>query len=259
MSENKFVKTNRIGEEMLNNFGSKMIIVGYRSCSDIDVYFPYYSSIVKNVRYDHFKNGNVKCDYEPRIIGHGWLGKGKYKMSENGKDTRCYDVWHNMLRRCYDDKLKKKHETYKNCILCEEWHDFQVFAEWYEENYYEIEGQRMHLDKDILVKGNKVYSPCTCVFVPNNINTMFTKSDKARGKYPIGVTYYKLTNKYLSACSDGKKRRIHLGYFYTPEEAFYAYKICKEKIIKQISEEYKDKIPSNLYYALNKYEVKITD
>lgn len=259
MNKNEQVKTDRIGEKAVNKLGSNMIIIGYRKCSDIDVYFPYYNSVVKNTRYDHFKDGSIKCNYEPRICGVGYLGEGKYKMSENGKDTRCYDIWHNMLRRCYDYKIKKKHETYKDCVLCRDWLNFQNFAKWYEENYYEVDEQVMHLDKDILYKGNKIYSPETCVFVPQNINAMFTKSDKVRGQYPIGVCYYKWTNKYQSSCCDGRKNRISLGYFDTPEEAFYAYKNCKEKVIKQVAEEYKNKIPYKLYKAMYDYKVDIND
>ena len=86
-----------------------------------------------------------------------------------------------MLRRCYDEKLHKKYPTYIDCKVCEEWLNFQNFAKWYYNNYYEIENEKICLDKDILHKGNKIYSPDNCVFVPNNINVLFVKSDKSRG------------------------------------------------------------------------------
>ena len=82
----------------------------------------------------------------------------------------------------------------------------------------------MELDKDILFKGNKIYSPSTCIYVPHRINSLFTKSDSARGDYPIGVTYHKRDCVYESKLSYlnkyGKKDRIYLGRFNNPLEAF---------------------------------------
>ena len=101
---------NRVGEINYNTFGSKMIIVEYRGALDIDVYFPEYDWIVKNVRYTVFKNGNIKCPFDRSVFGVGYLGEGKYKCKENGKDTRVYKTWHHMLERCYDKKYKEKTE-----------------------------------------------------------------------------------------------------------------------------------------------------
>ena len=167
-----------------------------------------------------------------------------------------------MLMRCYYDKYQKKHPTYKGCTVCEEWHNYSNFKNWYDENYYEIEGEQMALDKDILVKGNKTYSPNTCVFVPQNINTLFIKRNKARGKYPIGITFNKDANKFIAKCNtfyNVKKQQKYLGLYNTIEDAFNAYKKFKETEIKQIADEYKDKIPNKLYEAMYNYEVEITD
>ena len=100
-------KTDRIGKRNYNTFGSEMVITDYRKANDIDVYFPQYDWIAKNTRYDVFKNGNIKCPYEPRIYGIGYLSEGKYKGSENCKKTRVYDTWYGMLERCYDENFIK--------------------------------------------------------------------------------------------------------------------------------------------------------
>ena len=99
-------KIDRIGEERVNNFGSKMIIKDYRGCMDIDVYFPEYNWTFKHAQYTHFKRGNIKCPYEKRCFGVGFLGEGKYKVRENGKLTDEYKIYHDMLRRCYDLKYR---------------------------------------------------------------------------------------------------------------------------------------------------------
>ena len=117
----------------------------------------------------------------------------------------------------------------------------------------------MQLDKDILIKGNKVYSPETCVFVPQNINELFVKRNIDRGIYPIGVHLNKLNNKYIAQCAQGQGKIINLGCFNAPKEAFNVYKLFKEDIIKQIADKYKILIPQKLYNAMYEYEVEITD
>ena len=245
----------RTGEINYNNFGSKMEIVNYRNANDIDVYFEEYDCIVENKQYKNFKIGNIRCPYN-RNKYNGFLGEGKYNTKENGKKTKCYQTWFNMLIRCYDEEYKNKKTTYKDATVCEEWHNFQNFAKWYEENYYGVKDEEMQLDKDILCKGNKIYSPETCIYVPERINILFVKSLTNKGDYPIGVV--KNGKKYNWQLSK-KDRRIRGYGFNTPEEAFYGYKQAKEQYIKEVAEEYKDKIPQKLYEAMYKYEVEITD
>lgn len=257
-------KLDRIGKVGYNNFGSKMVIVGYRKAMDIDVYFPEYNWTFKNATYSTFKKGNIKCPYERRYCGIGYIGEGKYNVKENGKTTKCYDTWRSMLMRCYNEKCIYKNPTYIDCKVCNKWHCYQNFAEWYYKNYYEVDGERMTLDKDILHKDNKIYSSENCVFVPNNINVLFTKSDKARGKYPIGVTYHKQARKFMTQCNvydfkENKTKRIYLGSYNNLTEAFEVYKRFKEKYIKEVANYYKEQIPTKLYDALYNYEVDIND
>ena len=255
-------KVNRIGEERLNNFGSKMVILDYRTNRDIDVYFPEYNWIAKNVIYQNFKKGEIKCPYERNVYGVGYIGEGKYKCKENGKTTRVYKTWHGMLEKCYSDKCHGKHPTYIDCKASEEWHNFQNFAKWYYENYYEVEGERMHLDKDILVKHNKIYNPETCIFVPQTINLLFTKRNNARGESVIGTI--PVNGKYLVQChlinlKTGKSKQKNLGRYETQEKAFEVYKYYKEKNIKQVADYYREQIPEILYNILYNYEVEIDD
>ena len=107
-------KVNRTGEERVDTFGGKMIIKEYRSAKDIDVYFPEYNWVFEHTTYSNFKNGNIKCPYEPRLYGKGYLGEGKYKAFENGKLTEKYEICHGMVERCYDPKHHEKYSTYKD-------------------------------------------------------------------------------------------------------------------------------------------------
>lgn len=254
----------RIGEKNINNFGSEMIITEYKKAIDIDVYFPQYNWTAKNKRYEHFKKGEIKCPYERTVYRIGYLGEGKYKVCENGKLTRVYDTWNHMLQRCYDEKFHKKRPTYKDCKASKEFHNFQNFGEWDDENYYQIEGEKMCLDKDILYKGNKIYSLNTCIYVPQTINNLFTKRQNGRGDNLIGTYYHKRDKVYQAQCNlinpeIGKSKQKTLGIYDTEVEAFKVYKYYKERNIKEVADYYKDKIPTKLYQAMYDYEVEITD
>lgn len=234
-----------------------MKIIKYNNYSDIDIEFEN-GYVSKNNTYQNFKKGQVRNYLIEYVFGVACLGQGKYISEKNDIVTPEYECWINMLRRCYSDKYKKQFPTYKTCIACDEWLNFQNFAEWYNQNFYTAKNENMHLDKDILVKGNKIYSPETCIFVPSRINKLFIKGDNFRGKYPIGVTYKSDINKFIARCNTLDKRK-NLGVFSTEEEAFNKYKTFKEKYIKQVADEYKDYIPDKLYKALYKYEVSIAD
>ncbi|MFQ9297921.1 MAG: AP2 domain-containing protein [Clostridia bacterium] len=255
-------KIDRTGERGINNFGSEMVIINYRKAIDIDIYFPEYNYVIKNKTYSDFKNGEIKCPYDRRVFGVGCVGEGKYKVLENGKATRVYSTWHCMLRRCYDKEFHKKNPTYKDCTVYKEWHNFQNFGKWYDNNYYEIEGEKMCLDKDILVKHNKVYSPETCIFVPERINTLFIKCDKSRGDSVIGTS--PKDGKYQVSCNlinpvTGESKKEYLGFYDTQEKGFETYKYYKEKNIKEVAEYFKRYIPIELYQVLYSYEVEIDD
>ena len=252
-------KKERIGEVNYNNFGSKMIITNYRNYSDVDIYFPEYDWTAENKTYDHFKKGQIKCPYEPKVYGVGYIGEGKY----TSKNSKPYNAWRAMIQRCYYEKHLKLRSSYRGCEICEEWLNFQNFAKWYDENYYSIPNEKTHLDKDILFKNNKIYSPETCIFVPQRINEFFTKNDKRRGDLPLGVSIS--NNKYVAGCKNKNisDKPIYLGTYNTIEEAFEVYKIFKEDSIKKIVDSYEEIIPdphySRLKNAIYNYKVEITD
>ncbi len=190
---------------------------------------------------------------EKTVFGIGCVGEGKYCSRDGSKMSKDYTCWSSLMARCYSENYQINYPTYHNCKVKKEWHNYQNFAEWYEGNY--VKG--WELDKDILVKGNKVYSSETCCFVPKEINYLFTKRQNKRGKLPMGVTLSQ-SNKFLSRLSiKGKKK--HIGVYQTPEEAFYAYKKAKEKYIKEVAEKWKGQIADNVYQAMINWKVEITD
>lgn len=258
----KYPECLRIGEEKINNQGLRMKIIDYTSCRNMTILFDD-GTILYNVEYGNFKNGSVTNYNHKDIFGVACRGYGKHKNWENSRCTDKYNTWVGMLERCYSDKLHNKRKTYLNCSTVDEWLNFQTFGDWYDLNYTSYGSGKMCLDKDILVKGNKIYSPQTCVFVDDRINALITKNESVRGLYPIGVTKIKNKNQYLAQCRVLELgRQLKLGKFDTPEEAFYVYKQFKEKYIKQVADEYKEKYPNfpqKLYDALYSYQVEIDD
>lgn len=189
------------------------------------------------------------------IYGIG-MNDNIFPVHINGSLIKSYVQWRSMLCRCYDPKFHLKEPSYIGCTVCEEWLLFSNFKKWFDKNY--IKGY--DLDKDILFKGNKIYSPETCCFVPHKINTLFIKNDKDRGKFPIGICLDKNAKKIRAQININRKVK-YLGIFNTIEEAFNVYKIAKEDYISEIAEEYygKSLISENVYHAMLNYKVEITD
>ena len=208
-------------------------------------------------RLDHIKSGEIKDLYAPSVFGVGVVGT-KYPISVNGVKTKEYVLWVDMLKRCYSDAYQKKQPTYIGCEASENFKYYEYFYEWCHKQIGFGNGG-FHLDKDLLIKGNKVYSEDTCVFIPSEINTMLVKSDKKRGEHLIGVCWH-ITNKaFMSQVSKNKGKPKHLGYFKTEIEAFNAYKQAKEYFVKEQANKWKDQIDPRAYKALMNYQVEITD
>ncbi|AAW67498.1 hypothetical protein [Listonella phage phiHSIC] len=145
------------------------------------------------------RDGRVKDRLARSVCGVGFIGDGMYQPTVNGKMSKVYSCWNSMLGRCYDENLRHKHPTYKDCTVCDEWHNFQNFAEWHEANYPK-DGKSYQLDKDLKVIGNKDYSPEKCMFVSVEINHFTIDSGASRGKYMIGVC--KSGEKLIAQCSN---------------------------------------------------------
>lgn len=250
----------RLGEKRVNNQGCLMVIVEYVDANNMTVEFQDKYQTKIHASYKNFNDGNIKNPYYPSVYGVGMVGV-KYPTGADWKNTQEYKAWNHMLERCYSEKLKNNHPTYKDVTCCEEWLLFENFYEWLhsQENFNKwLNGDRWALDKDILVKGNKIYSPKTCCLVPPNINSLFTKRD--RGELPIGVK--KSWNRYEANCVNPfTNKREYIGRYDTVEAAFQAYRFYKENIIKQVAQiEYdKGNITKQCYGAMMNYEVEITD
>lgn len=229
-------------------------VLKYRSSEDIDIVF-LDTGYQTNVRLGNLTQGTIKDRNIPSVFGVGVIGERPKETSVQRKKT--YSMWKKMIERCYCSERYHKNPTYSECSVSEYFKNFANFYNWCEHQVGFSVG-RFALDKDILIKGNKIYSENTCCFVPTEINNLFVKSDKLRGSTPIGVYFSKANNKYRAEVRLYGKGK-YLGSFETPEEAFYVYKEAKEKHIKEVAEKWRDEIDIRVYEVLLRYEVSIND
>jgi len=182
-----------------------------------------------------------------------WVGNVKV----DGKMIKEYVLWKGMLERCFDEKLKQKKPTYEGVTCSKDWLSMTTFIEDVSQmKGYGLKG--WEFDKDILQKGNKLYSKDTCCFVPLEVNNLLTKRDNCRGEYPVGVYFEKASGKFKAQLRINGKKKF-LGYFTTPEEAFQAYKLAKEARIKVVANKWKHLLDERVFQALMAYEVSIDD
>ena len=205
----------------------------------------------------HIRSGKVKDPYMPSVFGVGVSGN-KYPFRIDGIKTKEYALWCDMLRRCYSDAYKKRQPTYEGCKCSDNFKSYEYFYEWCH-NQIGFGVSDFELDKDLLVKGNKIYSENICVFIPSEINSLLTKRESSRGKHLIGVCWSKRDKSFVAQVSKNKGKREHLGYFKTEIEAFNAYKEAKETFVKELANKWEGKIDPRAYEALMSYQVEITD
>lgn len=160
-----------------------------------------------------------------------------------------YSKWVGMIRRAYSQGEHKRHPSYIGCSTIPEWHYFMTFRAWMETQDWDGK----ELDKDLLVVGNKVYGPNTCVFVDAKVNTFLTECNASRGEWPIGVYFQKDAGKYRAMCSDPKTgKRKSLGYFSNSEEAHKAWLDKKIELAYDLASEQSD--PRIASALIDRYE-----
>ncbi len=253
----------RLGKEYVTNSGWKGVAIEYKDAHNVLVRWQDGSESWHSA--SNLLCGSVKPPMQPSVEGIGYFGIGRFVPNSYAKGEvapeKIYGYWVRMFSRCYNEfELQKSTgRSYADKYVHEHWHNFQNFAEWaLSQPNWDEEG--FELDKDLLVKGNDVYSESTCCFLPAEINVFLV--DKRSGKYPKGV--HEITPKtpnetvgYIARCNvDGERK--YLGFYPTPEQAFEAYKQCKEAHAKVLAERWKHKLTDVAYNALYDFKAEMS-
>lgn len=190
------------------------------------------------------------------------VNNGKYTARNGSKNRKEYTLWQDMLKRC-TIKFQTESPSYVGTTCSENFKSYEYFYEWCQRQTgfgnIDENNRGWHLDKDLLVKGNKIYSEDTCCFIPQTINSLLIRSGSRAGRFLLGVYWDKHHRKFISQCNDSKGKRVKLGLYNEEKDAFIAYKTYKEALIKEVASEYKDRVDENVYKALINYKLEETD
>lgn len=220
-------------------------------------------SILKDIHMQKLRTLNIKGDGETT---HGFYNSGGEQRTRDaeGKKTKACQLWENMRVRTQYWPLKdeKRMGRYADVIVCDEWKDFQKFSQWFDQvrvlGFFQDGWQ---LDKDLLFKGNKEYSPVNCVFLPEEVNKALNIKPRARGSYPVGICPANRSGK-IDVRYDCKDERFKLRKYMDEREinlAFDMYKEARKGYIVSLAEKYKEYLDPRAYSALLSYEIEIDD
>ena len=261
MYVNKTSNGNReknLGKEFETNNCGKCFIVGYKNSKEVTVMF-YEPMYTTQCTMQNLRMGRVVNPFYPTVCDIGYKGLGSFNCVTHKK---AYFLWVNVLTRITENFYKERSSSYKDVTVCEEWLNFQNFAEWcYSQKFFNAKddaGNLYHIDKDILHKGNKVYCPKYCTFVPPYINTLVLNRKSKRGNHPVGVSFDRKNSKFRASVNFQTCTK-NLGRFTTEKEAFLAYKKAKESYIKDVANKWKGRIDHKTYLALLDWEISADD
>lgn len=197
---------------------------------------------------DKMRARAIKDLLAPTVYGRGFIGSGKHN---NKTSPKAYKRWLQIFERCYSEKLHKKFPTYSDCSVYKEWWNFQNFAEWYSINSV----PNYELDKDILSLGNRVYHPEFCVFVPKEINMLFSYKQNPSRHLPRGVAKHpKSKGRYISTCGFSEAGNYG-GAFDTIEQARENYITNKNRKVQMVAEKYNGLVDERVIKVMLSFDI----
>ena len=234
-----------VGDVFESNQGCKFRVVRCNNSKDFKVRFLDNYGFERTTTKQKIKKGAIKNPYYPSVCSVGYMGVGDFVSKKDGRLTKEYSTWKAIIRRCYAKESRLTNRSYKDVRVCDEWHNFQNFAEWYSSKHGDGD---FSIDKDLLSPNSKVYSPENCVLIPREINSAI-------------ITPYNSLKKPLDR-SGGfavyitkENNGVYLGTFKTAQDAHQAYVVAKEAYVKEVANEWRGRIDERVYDALMNWTV----
>lgn len=233
----------KVGDIFHTNQGCNVRVIRIVNSKNIDIEYIDNFGYITTTSLQHLNSGSLKNPYYPTVFNIGYIGVGQYIASVSGRNTIQYDAWRNMLRRCYCPSYQSSQPSYIGCVVDPIWHNFQTFAGWYcnHPNY----NKGYHLDKDIIIEGNRIYGPQYCTLVPEVINNLFREHGERSKNRELPIGIYKHGDKFQVEYNG-----TYYGTCNTVEEATQKYIDCKRNYILQILYQYKYNLDADVYYAM---------
>lgn len=207
-----------------------------------------------DVNKEKILTNRVVNPYGPSVYNRGFRGVGPHQSClPSGKQNPLYTKWTAMLKRCYSETCRHEYPSYTHVEVCEEWLNFQEFANWCVNDGKYMTGHE--LDKDLLSGESKIYSPETCCFIPSEINSTIIVPFKPTSKLePRGISLTPYGKYKVSTVKNGIT--THRGNFDDLDTAIEVYvKNTKEKI-HELANKYKSQITEEVYNRLMNYPNK---
>lgn len=237
-----------------NNYGD-VVVLEYNNAIDVTIKFLNTGNVRKTAT-SELKKGEIRDNEAFPVYKMGVMDIPN-ELRRGQPNPREYSIWNGIRQRCYNENNRDKLMSYKGIKMSDNFKLYSYFKEWCNKQIgFNEDGWQ--LDKDILVRSNKVYSAETCAFVPNEINCLIHTGKSYRGLLPQGVVLSSNKKRYRDRVSMGGKY-YDQGTFDTPEEAFMKYKEVKESHIKEVADKYKDVIDPRVYDALYAWTINIDD
>ena len=202
----------------------------------------------------------LKSTFASVYNGNGYCSKPIFDSETQKRKTPSYKLWMRMIRNCFanDETLEKAGE--KRGTVCDEWRDYAIFKEWYDKNYYQLNGERVTFTRTCFNEHNTHYSPETCVFAPLKIIKAlktYGDEDKMLGingeVLPKGI-YYNEDYNYYDAWAMYNGEKIEIGTGDDILELHYLVRKIQMAELNRMAETYKGKIPNRLYERMKEYD-----
>ena len=244
-----------VGQIYVNKKGSKAEVVYYQNSKKVWICFLDDAGYVKSVGAGDLKKGNFKNPFHPSVYGIGCTGILSEDVKNHPLYKKAYSCWSSAVERCYSETWHRKFPTYEKCTVCDDWLIFTNFFKWFINQIgSEIEG--IQLDKDLLIRGNKIYSPETCCLVPCILNNIVLNNESSKGRYKRGVTFDKRRGVFQASLSLKNKQKT-LGVYKDEDSAHEAYLVAKKSIIVELANDWKGRVDDKVYFALLGWDVDV--